>query len=105
MTPDGQCTPFVVFDGKRYSAPAMLTFAADGQSMLVSVSEGEFDITSTRVQRGVIVPVSPAGKIADAPLFSGVARPRGMDFATPGFGAYGGELFLPMWDFGKCPCP
>ncbi len=105
VTPDGQCTPFVVFDGKRYSAPAMLTFAADGQSMLVSVSEGEFDITSTRVQRGAIVRVSPAGKIADAPLFSGVARPMGMDFAPPGFGAYGGELFFADVGLWQVPVP
>jgi hypothetical protein len=105
VTADGQCTPCVVFDAKRYSAPAMLTFAADGQSMLVSVSEGEFDITSTRVQRGVIVSVSPAGKIADAPLFSGVARPMGMDFAPPGFGAYSGELFFADVGLWQVPVP
>ncbi len=103
VTPDGKCTPFVVFDGQRYSAPAMITFAPDGKSMLVSVSRGAYDITSTAAPTGAIVRVSPAGKIADKPVFSGAGRPMGMDYAPAGFGAFGGQLFFA--DIGRFQIP
>ncbi len=105
VTPEGQCTPFVVFDGQHYSAPAMIVFAPDGQSMLVSVSRGAFDITSAAAPTGAIVRVSPAGKIDDKPVFEGPGRPMGMDFAPPGFGAFGGQLFFADIGLFQIPVP
>ena len=94
VTADGKCTPFVVFDGKQMSAPTMMTFSADGQTMLVAVSIGAFDITSTKAQEGAIVRVSADGKINPQPLYRGPGRPLGMDFAPAGFGAFAGQLFF-----------
>ncbi|MBI2802169.1 MAG: hypothetical protein HYX63_18120 [Gammaproteobacteria bacterium] len=105
VTPDGQCTSFVVFDGQRYSAPAMIAFAPDGQNMLVSVSRGAFDITSTAAPTGAIVRVSSTGKIDDKPVFEGPGRPMGMDFAPPGFGAFSGQLFFADIGLFQIPVP
>ena len=105
VTADGSCTPFVVFDGEKYSAPTMMTFTADGQSMLVSVTRGAFDITSTAAPSGAIVRISPDGKIADAPIFTGAAQPMGMDFAPPGFGTYAGQLFFADIGVYQIPVP
>ena len=94
VTPDGQCTPFIVFDGKQYSGPMVIAFAPDGLSMLVSVSRGPFDITSEAAATGAIVRVSADGKLADVPVFDGDGRPSGLAFAPAGFGAHGGQLFF-----------
>jgi hypothetical protein len=105
VTADGKCTPFVIFDGKQMSAPTMMTFSADGQSMLVAVSIGAFDITSTAAQQGAIVRISADGKIADQPLYRGPGRPMGMDFAPPGFGPYAGQLFFADVGIYQIPVP
>lgn len=105
VTPDGKCTPFVVFDGQRYSAPMEIAFAPDGQSMLVSVTRGPFDITSKAAPLGAIVRVSPQGKIDDKPVFEGPVRPVGMDFAPEGFGAYSGQLFFVDIGLFQIPVP
>lgn len=105
VTPTGECTLFVVFDGQPYSAPTMIAFAPDGQSMLVSVSRGPFDITSTAAPTGAIVRVSPDGKVEDKPVFEGTGKPMGMDFAPQGFGAYGGQLFFADIGFFQIPVP
>ncbi|MGH8595785.1 MAG: hypothetical protein ACREXT_03900 [Gammaproteobacteria bacterium] len=105
VTPDGQCSPFVVFDGEQYSAPAMIAFTADGQSMLVSVSRGPFDITSSAPPTGAIVRISADGKIADKPVFAGSGRPIGMDFAPDGFGEHAGQLFFADIGLFQIPVP
>jgi hypothetical protein len=94
VTPDGRCTPFVVFDGVRYSGPTNIAFTPDGSSMLVAVSRGAFDIESLEPAAGAILRVAADGKIADTPLFEGQAKPMGMAYAPAGFGAYGGQLFF-----------
>ena len=105
VTADGKCTPFVVFDGKQMSAPTMMTFSADGQAMLVAVSIGAFDITSTKAQEGAIVSISADGKVAAQPLYRGPGRPLGMDFAPPGFGAFAGQLFFADVGLYQIPVP
>ena len=105
VTPDGKCIPFVVFDGKQMSAPTMMTFSADGQWMLVAVSIGAFDITSTQAQQGAIVRIAADGKVAAQPLYRGPGRPMGMDFAPPGFGAYAGQLFFADVGVYQIPVP
>ncbi|MDA0820850.1 MAG: hypothetical protein O3C28_00305 [Proteobacteria bacterium] len=99
----GECTPFVVFDGKRYSAPATITFTPDGQRMLVTVSVGVFDITSLDPPRGAIVAIAADGSIDPKPLFEGPGKPMGMAFAPAGFGDFGGQLFFA--DVGRYEVP
>ena len=105
VSADGKCVPFIVFDGKQYSAPTMVTFTPDGESMLVSVSAGAFDLTSTAAQEGAIVRVSADGKLAAQPFYRGPGRPVGMAFAPPGFGAYGGQLFFSDVNLYQIPVP
>jgi hypothetical protein len=101
----GECTPFVVFDGQRYSAPATIAFTPDGQTMLVTVSVGAFDITSLDPTRGAIVEVSADGAIAAQPVFEGPGKPMGMAYAPAGFGDYGGQLFFADVDRYEVPVP
>ena len=105
ITPDGKCTPFVVLDGKRYSAPTMMLFSADGQRMLVAVSAGAWDITGLGPQRGAILRIAADGTIDDLPVWSGVGRPMGMDYAPPGFGDYAGQLFFSDVGLYQIPVP
>jgi hypothetical protein len=105
VTADGKCVPFVVFDDGRYSAPATVTFTPDGLQMLVSVSVGEFDITSLEQPRGAIVAVSPRGVVDEEPLYSGDGKPMGMNYAPSNFGAYGGQLFFADVDRYEVPVP
>lgn len=105
VTPDGKCAPFIVFDGQQYSAPAVITFAADGKAMLVSVSRGPFDITSAAEPTGAIVRVTPEGKVEDKPVFEGQGRPMGMGFAPEGFGSYSGQLFFADVGLFQIPVP
>lgn len=105
VSADGKCVPFLVFDGKQYSAPAMMTFTPDGQTMLVSVSVGAFDITSNVIAEGAIVRVSADGKLDEQALYRGPGRPIGLEFAPAGFGAYGGQLFFSDVSLYQMPVP
>lgn len=105
VTADGKCTPFVVFDGEQYSAPTLMAFTPDGQQMLVAVSRGAFDISSTAPPEGAIVRVAPDGRIDPQPLYSGAGRPMGMAYAPSGFGDYAGQLFFADIGLFQVPVP
>ena len=94
-----------MIDGKRYSGPTMMAFSGDGQSMLVAVSRGAFDLSSTAEPAGAIVRISADGKIAEQPVYAGPGRPMGLDFAPPGFGSYGGQLFFTDVGLFQVPVP
>ncbi|MGH7960540.1 MAG: hypothetical protein ACRERD_01785, partial [Candidatus Binatia bacterium] len=84
-------TPFVTFDNNTLGAPLALTFALDGQTMLVSVTrEGLF----TPAKGSASVRVSPEGKVEDKPVIEGKTPLAGLGFAPEGFGAYAGQLFV-----------
>jgi hypothetical protein len=83
----------------------MLAFTADGQRMLVAVSRGAFDITSTAEPAGAILQVAADGTIDAPPLFAGAGRPMGMAYAPPGFGAYAGQLFFADIGLFQVPVP
>jgi hypothetical protein len=104
VTPDGACTPFVNFDGRRFGAPAGLGFSEDGKAMLVTVAEGEI-IGPPKSKAGAIITVSPDGKIADKPLAQGLTRPMGIGVAPPGFGQYAGQLFVADVESIQVPVP
>ena len=105
VSADGKCEPFIVFDSDRYSAPATVAFTPDGQRMLVSVSIGDFDITSTEQLRGAIVTVSPEGELDEEPLYVGNGKPMGMRYAPSNFGPFGGQLFFADIDRFEIPVP
>jgi hypothetical protein len=83
-TANGTCTPFVSFSG-RLSGPGTITFTPDGKHMLVSVLRGDV---------GAVARVTPDGKIEETLFAEGFVRPLGLAFAPPGFGSYGGNLFV-----------
>lgn len=90
VSADGQCRPFTSFDEKRHGAPLYLRFALDGKSLLVTVVRGGlYAATGTAVLR-----VMPDGTIVDKAVAEGGTMFGGLDIAPPGFGAYGGQLFV-----------
>lgn len=90
ITPDGACAPFVTFDAKRHGGPLYLRFAPDGQSLLVTVVRGGiFAAAGSAVFR-----VLPDGKIVDKPAVEAPTLFGSLDFASEGFGAYAGQLFV-----------
>lgn len=89
---DGKCTPFVTFD-EWFGSPFGLTFAADGKSMLVTVTRDDLlNLTAKRV--GAIVRVSPNGNVADAPVVRGLTSPAGLALAPGGLVLYAGQIFV-----------
>jgi len=89
VLPDGTCTPFVIFDEKRFGSPQCLAFSADGKSMWVTVAQGDIMGAPTS-KAGAIVEVSAEGQVADKPLVKGLTNPVGLDIAPKAFGPYAG---------------
>lgn len=82
---DGQCTPFADFD--QIGIPLELTFTPDHQSMLVSVTPtNAAGAPDPGARRGMIMYVTPDGKIKRKPLVWGLSSPGGMAFAPKDFG-------------------
>jgi len=104
VTPDGSCSPFVLFEGKNDGAPTGLSFSRDGKSMLVTLVKGEIVGASTG-KNGRIVAVTADGKIAEKPLVEGLSRPMGMDIAPESFGKYANQIFVADVDDIQAPVP
>jgi hypothetical protein len=101
MNGAGECTPFADFS--KYGAPAGIGFTSDGKQMLVSTqamnsSGAALADSSLKLGGGLILRVSPDGKIDDPPFAKGFDAPIGMDIAPKGFGTYGDQIFVA--DFG-----
>jgi hypothetical protein len=96
MNGAGGCSPFV--DVGKYGAPAALGFATNGKQMLVTIQasskEGGLSAASTKPGGGMILRVSPDGKIDDQPAAKGFDAPIGFDTAPKGFGSYEGQIFV-----------
>ena len=92
LTPDGSCTPFVTLDGKPWGSPGGLAFSADGQRMLVSVTQGN----SLEVAQGAgaIISIAADGAVDDKPVVAGLTRPMGIALAPESLAAYAGQLFI-----------
>jgi hypothetical protein len=97
---DGSCKPFADLSAK--GAPAGLTFTADGSAMLVTVSPGEI-VSSRKEPTGMIVRVTPDGKVDPKPVVTGLTSPMGLAIAPPGFGNFAGEVFVN--DLGEIQVP
>jgi hypothetical protein len=57
------------------------------------VTPGEA-IASGKGPNGLIVRITPDGKIDPKPVAKGLTSPLGLDIAPDGFGAYGGQIFV-----------
>ena len=89
-TADGACKPFV--DLSKTGATS-LAFAADGSAMLVSGTPAD-PMAPGGKPLGAIMRIAPDGKLDPRPVVSGLETPMGLAVAPPGFGAYGGEIFV-----------
>jgi len=90
-TADGACKPFA--DTSQFGSPFGLTFTTDGSAMLATVAGGEV-VSSNTAAKGMIVRISPDGKVDPKPVVSGLVRPAGIDIAPAGFGEYAGQIFV-----------
>ncbi len=90
-TADGGCKPFA--DTSQFGSPFGLTFTSDGSAMLATVAGGEV-VSSNTEPKGVIVRITPDGKVDPKPVASGLIRPAGIDIAPAGFGEYAGQIFV-----------
>jgi hypothetical protein len=97
MNGAGECTPFADFG--KYGTPAGIGFTGDGKQMLVSTqainkSGAALADSNLKAGGGLILRVSPDGKIDDQPFAKGFDAPMGIDIAPKGFGACGGQAFV-----------
>ena len=93
MTSDGTCAPFVTFNGKLKGSPTGLEFAADGQTMLVTLTRGSL-LEPSSERTGVIVRVAPDGTVDENLLVEGLSQPMGLARAPKSFGPYAGQWFV-----------
>ncbi|MGR9092916.1 MAG: hypothetical protein ACU85U_20285 [Gammaproteobacteria bacterium] len=87
------CTPFVTFDGAVNGAPMGLAFAADGQSMLVTLKAGGV-LEPTTSSGGRVVRVAADGTVDERAVVEGLSQPMGLMHAPASFGPYAGQLFI-----------
>src|SRR5208283_662238 len=95
MNGAAECTPFADFN--KFGAPAGIGFTADGNQMLVSTQTTNKDgdpLSGVKVGGGLVLRVSPEGKIGDEPFAKGFDAPIGIDIAPQNFGSYGGQAFV-----------
>jgi hypothetical protein len=101
-TADGACKPFA--DTSQFGSPFGLTFTADGSAMLATVAGGEIVSSSTEA-KGVIVRITPDGKVDPKPVATGIVRGGGIDIAPAGFGDYAGQIFVTDMEDIQVPAP
>jgi hypothetical protein len=89
--PDGSCKPFA--DLSALGSPAGMTFTPDGSAMLVTVSPGEI-VSPRKEPKGMIVRITPDGKVDPKPVVIGLTTPLGLDIAPSAFGSFGGQIFV-----------
>jgi len=95
MNSAGECSAFA--DLSKYGGPAGIGFTNDGQRMLVSTqasSKGGLSVSSLKLGGGMLLRVSPDGKVDDQPVAKGFDAPMGLEVAPKGFGSYAGQVFV-----------
>jgi hypothetical protein len=70
-----------------------MTFTPDGSAMLVTVSPGEI-VSPRKEPKGMIVRITPDGKVDPKPVVIGLTTPLGLDIAPSAFGSFGGQIFV-----------
>ena len=97
-----ECSVFVTFDGPITGAPLGLTFAADGQTMLVTLKPGGF-LAESPPGSGLIARVHADGRVDPTPVARGFTLPGGVMVSPAGFAGKGGEIFVT--DIGEIQSP
>jgi hypothetical protein len=96
MNDAGACSAFA--DVGKYGGPAGLGFSTDGKQMLVTTQAnkkgGGLSVSSLKIGGGMVLRISPDGKIDDQPAAKGLDAPMGLDIAPKGFGSYDGQIFV-----------
>jgi hypothetical protein len=95
MNGAGECTTFA--DLSKNGGPAGIGFTSDGKQMLVSTqasTKNGLSFSSLKLGGGMILRVSPDGKVDDQPFAKGLDAPMGLEVAPKGFGSYGGQVFV-----------
>jgi hypothetical protein len=99
---DGTCKPFA--DTSSFGSPFGLTFMRDGSAMLVTVAGGEV-VSSNTEAKGVVVRITPDGRVDPKPVATGLIRGAGIDIAPAGFGDYAGQIFVTDMEDIQVPVP
>src|SRR5262249_36943867 len=81
----------------RFGGAAGIGFTSDEQQMLVSIqasTKAGLAVNNLKPGEGMIVRVSPDGKVQDEPFAKGFDAPMGLEIAPKGFGSYEGQVFV-----------
>ena len=95
MSRTGECSAFA--DLGKYGGPAGIAFTSDGKQMLVSTqasTKSGLSVSSLKPGGGMILRVSPDGKVDDQPFAKGFDAPMGLEVAPKSFGTYEGQVFV-----------
>lgn len=96
MNSAGACSAFA--DVGKYGGPAGIGFSTDAKQMLVTTQAnqkgGGLSVSSLKIGGGMVLRISPDGKIDDQPAAKGLDAPMGLDIAPKGFGSYEGQIFV-----------
>ena len=88
-----ECGVFVTFDGPLAGSPMGLAFAADGQTMLVTLKLGGL-LAASAPGRGVIARVHADGRVDPKPVASGFTLPGGILVTPEGFAGKGAQIYV-----------
>jgi len=93
---DGQARAFVVMDTAKPRQPVCLAFArANGEDrMIVSTANGNFSPRRQVPGFATVAQITADGRVLPQYLVENLDTPSGLAFAPPGFGSYGGSLFI-----------
>jgi hypothetical protein len=95
MNGAGHCSIFV--DVSRFGGPAGIGFTSDEKQMLITIqasSKSGLTVNNLKPGRGMIVRVSPEGKVGERPFAKGLDAPMGLEIAPKGFGSNEGQVFV-----------
>lgn len=88
-----ECSVFVTFDGPQSGSPMGVAFAADGQTMLVTLKRGGL-LAPSSPDSGVVVRVHADGRVDPQPVASGFTLPGGILVAPEGFAGKGAHVYV-----------
>ena len=88
-----ECRVFVTFDGPLAGSPMGLAFAADGQTMLVTLKLGGL-LATPAPGRGVIARVHADGRVDPTPVATGFTLPGGILVAPQGYAGKGAQIYV-----------
>ncbi len=96
ILPSGQASAFVVMDTAKPRQPVCMAFArVNGEErMIVSTANGNFSPRRQVPGFATVTQIGANGRVFPEYLVENLDTPSGLAFAPPGFGSYGGNLFI-----------